>query len=112
MTSFFWIVFSFLSLISWSQDFDSYCKKTLKEKVNQKKREVVCMCVSENYKSLLNQEEKAWLITRSHKNLRGQSAEQNRLLQKEFEVFKNCSSNYKYKANSDDLGVPDDTFRP
>ncbi|MCC6138635.1 MAG: hypothetical protein IT287_08375 [Bdellovibrionaceae bacterium] len=37
---------------------------------------------------------------------------QKRLQKLEFDTFKNCSVDYKWKANVDDIGLPDDITTP
>lgn len=104
-----------------AEDFDVYCKKNLKGKYTSKKKKNICWCVEDNLRSQLSSDDRIWLFQTSQGKKtverREASAEPNETQQKrikdvEFQVFKNCSVNYKWKVNHDDLGVPDDITAP
>jgi hypothetical protein len=102
-----------------AQDFDVYCKKNVKGKVSVKKKKNICWCVEENMRSQLTAEDRAWLWQQGVNKYDRQSAstETNDIVKRriravEFQVFKNCSTNHKWKMNADDLGVPDDITTP
>lgn len=105
-----------------AEDFDVYCKKTIKGTYTSKRKRNICWCAEENLRLRVTADERLWLIQRAlpkSKNAREQASapvipevSQKRLRDVEFEIFKNCSTNYKWKANADDIGVPDDITSP
>lgn len=106
-----------------AQDFDGYCKKNLKGKMTAKKKKNICWCVEENMRSQLAVQDREWLLWQEDGKKNEQSSRQaasaepnesgkKRIKDVEFQVFKNCSTNFKWKGNSDDLGVPDDITKP
>ena len=109
--------------IAVAQDFDEYCKKSVKGKITKKKKKNICWCVEENMRSQLTAQDREWLL-RQGKNKKREIIDRQtateepnemtkkRILGVEFQVFKNCSANYRWKGNSDDLGVPDDITAP
>lgn len=95
---------------------DPYCKKNLKGSYSKKKKKNICWCVDDNLKQLTS-EERTYLMARSLPKKKNDDAriedtlnefDKKRIEKKEYEIFKNCSVNYKWKANHDDIGVPDD----
>lgn len=102
-----------------ADELDPYCKKNLKGSYSAKKKESICWCVDDNLQ-LLTAEEREYLVSRSQKKKKAESQpptslsadDKKRVERREFEIFKNCSVNYKWKANQDDIGVPDDITAP
>jgi hypothetical protein len=121
-----WMIISFLSLIvvnAGAEDFDSYCKKSIKGSFTAKKKKSICWCVEDAGKALFTSEERTWFIQRAHFKNNGKRTNasalpvfgeetQKRLKSVEYTVFKNCSLNPQWKPNKDDLGVPDGTDEP
>lgn len=99
---------------------DPYCKKNLKGTHTEKNRRRICWCVDDNLERL-TAGERTYLVMRGQKKRKSQESEaevamsesdKKRVEFKEFEIFKNCSVNYKWKSGHDDIGVPDDITAP
>lgn len=107
------MIFTFFAFTSTAlaQDFDIYCKQNLKGKMKLEKRELVCLCIEENFRSLFSLDEKFWILSKNKNGFRSKpwtsKVREKILLQQEFDVFKNCTENYQYRFAHDDLGVPD-----
>jgi len=99
-----------------AQDIQAYCTATIQETMSIEKKEAVCLCLQENFKILFSAKEKIWILSKNKKGMRSNTwhspMREKILLQHEFEVLKNCSQNYKYRAASDDLGIPESTEAP
>lgn len=105
-----------------ADEFDLYCAKTIKGKYSKKRRKSICWCVDDNYREQLRSIERQWLVQRAlaggKKNNTKEEEEllveatQKRLQELEFNIFKNCSTDYKWKGNRDDIGMPDDITKP
>lgn len=103
-----------ISIFAQATDFNSYCRKSIHDKVSSKKRQAICWCVDDSYKSVLTSSERTWLM--EHKNKKRDNASVNisdetikRITDAEYNVFKNCTNNQYWRPNKDDLGVPDNT---
>lgn len=121
----FWLIFLLCSAsLATAQDFEAYCKKNIKGKVRTKKRKNICWCVDDNLRTQLSVEDREWLMRQGVVSKKGEESHRQvasdepnesgkkRIKNVEFQVFKNCSTNYKWKGNSDDMGVPDDITAP
>lgn len=101
---------------------DPYCKKNLKGSYSAQKKKKICWCVDDNLQEL-TPDERTYLMARAQVKKKKKTqepevsinlseADKKRAEKKEYDIFKNCSVNYKWKTNHDDIGVPDDITAP